>query len=58
VNRLEIIGGLVDGKTLTVYDRTSDIYRIVNQLAVEDKVTMELVNLDEQSSVLKVRWKE
>lgn len=58
MNRLEIIGGLVDGRTLNIYDRTCEAAKIVGDLLFENKITTELVELDEQSTVMKVRWKD
>jgi len=53
----EIIAGLKAGRTLCIDRKDSPALPIALELESEGKVTTELIQLDEQSSVLKVRWK-
>lgn len=56
MTREEIIAGLKAGRTLCCDRRDAPDLPIVMDLQNEGLVTTELVQLDEQSSVLKVRW--
>ncbi len=55
--RDEIITGLKAGRTLCIDQRTAPELEIVRALEKEDLVSCHLINIDEQSTVLKVRWK-
>lgn len=55
-SRGDIIAGLQAGKTLCIDRKDSPVLPIVLKLQEEGFVTTKLVQLDEQSSVLKVRW--
>lgn len=58
MTREEIIAGLKAGRTLNIDRRDSPAIPIVEALEAEGLVIARLVELDDQSSVLKVRWKE
>jgi hypothetical protein len=49
-----ILGKLREGYTLRIWRRDDPDLRIVNDLAVEGLVETEIVQLDEQSSYMKV----
>jgi hypothetical protein len=53
----DILPGLKAGKTLVIDRKDSPALPIVMKLQEEGLVTTELIQLDEQSSCLKVRWK-
>lgn len=55
LSREEIMAGLRAGKTLCIDRRDSPTLPTVLQMEREGQVVTELVQLDEQSSVLKVR---
>jgi hypothetical protein len=54
MDRVEIVAGLRAGRTLCIDRRDAPELLIVNDLVIEGIAQTELVQIDEQSSVLKV----
>lgn len=58
MDREEIVAGLKAGRTLNIDRGDAPELPIVADLEREGLVTTRLVEIDEQSSVLKVKWKD
>ena len=56
-SRGDIIAGLMAGKTLVIDRKDSPALPIVMELEQEGLVEFKFVQYDEQSSALRVRWK-
>lgn len=52
----EILEGLQSGRTLNVQRKDDPNLPFILKLQEEGKVTIKIVQLEEQSSVMKVKW--
>jgi hypothetical protein len=58
MTRDEVLAGLRAGQVLCIERRDSPVLPVVHELASEGLVTLNLVQVEEQSSVLEVRLTE